>query len=223
MLKIVKSYEGNFGMLFAAMKNYRIEGSLIGQIFESAVHDFFIGKGQIRLTCRRVEEKEQPHITEILPQSKKLKLDLLDSDFTFSPERCVIYDANDLDLKNFFSGQLATSSAYLRPKQSNAAQIDSIGYCGISRRFYFYQMTISKNHPIILKHLKSVCRLLGIVLAQVNFVFIVPDGIYDKFPRQKILVSDGVSATDQNSLKGQFVAKIENLDDLSRFYGDRFK
>ena len=211
--KLITGQINNFQQFFAALKNHKIGGSLIGQIFEKAVHDYIVSTKKIDLFLKQLGIDVSESASK-LARTEPEPADIL----RFEVEQIVYYDCN-ADLKKSFS--FADNSFYLIPNQSNAPQVDGIGYDKSTKSFYFFQMTISRKHPIIISHVKKLCESIGITMKQVNYVFIVPEDIFDDFPVQNLCTATNNIASNQDLFNGQFVASVKDLNDMASFFNSR--
>ena len=137
--------------------------------------------------------------------------------FDFSSSEVVRYNASvNADLSEFVTSN-PDKSFYFIPTQVNAPSIDSIGYDAKSKTYYFFQITISKSHPLKSAPISSLIKSLNISINDVRLLFIVPESSYNSFPRQTLVPK--LSVEKNSHFSRQIVAKIDNSG-LMNFFSD---
>lgn len=193
--KLISGSRDDFVRFFTAMKNHRIEGSLIGKIFEDSVHKYFLKTSFLDVKIRDVTGNISRFQHKIVAFS---------------------YDSNNNNLKDLITSEC---NMYLFPNQMNAPAIDSILRLHTGE-FYFFQVTIANSHPVKKKHLDFLCTSLGIPLNQVNLVFLVLESSFADFPIQNIVSESGkrLNSPDSPLVKSQLVAYIDDINEMARFF-----
>ncbi len=101
---------------------------------------------------------------------------------------------------------------YYQPKYSNFSVVDSI-----KAPNNLFQFTVSQKHSIKATQLKELLTQLKMLDTQINLYFVVPPDVYDKFPRQKYVTTQGEDFKQQDQLwmqqVHQFVIRL-HLNDI---------
>ena len=173
--RIIINFENNFQSLFAAMKNQKIGGSLVGQIFESLMIESIISLKTKSLIGKSLETEDS-----------SLNLALNFGDFDVKT-----YDSSKTLLKDFIS-LTETRNRVLLPIQLNAPAVDAIFVDATSKKVYFIQITISSIHSVQYKYLVKLARAFDISHEKIELVYLVPGSCFDEFKKQNFLVGKRV-------------------------------
>ena len=204
---IITGKNEDFKNIFGAMKNHNIAGALMGQIFESAILKFISHKLTAKLTCRK----------SVSGNNMNLENDNLE----MSNFETVYYDAaKPGDVKEKIINGKSEKNLFFIPQQSNAAQVDSIYYNLGEGKLYFFQITTSSHHSFRFHVISKLADDIGFKAGDVNFVFIVPESIFQTFPYHNYTTKSDTVYQNQNKLKSQIVAYFANMEEIENYFVD---
>ena len=204
---IITGKNEDFKNIFGAMKNHNIAGALMGQIFESAILKFISHKLTAKLTCRK----------SVSGNNMNLENDNLE----MSNFETVYYDAaKPGDVKEKIINGNSKKNLFFIPQQSNAAQVDSIYYNLGEGKLYFFQITTSSHHSFRFHVISKLADDIGFKAGDVNFVFIVPESIFQTFPYHNYTTKSDTVYQNQNKLKSQIVAYFANMEEIENYFVD---
>ena len=198
--RIILHFRGQVDRLFAALKDQKVGGSLIGQIFENLVLEALQSRKIVSITGRRLG------INPLTPQQS--------STINFGDFDVLNYNImrGDLsDLGTLITGRL-DKNRLLLPIQLNAPSVDAVFYNIQTSRLYFFQITISLQHPFNYLQVTKLANALGIPdHTRIDFVYLVPQDIYNQFRLQR--VENAPTRNDYGF--NQYVFLISNIDNAS--------
>ena len=171
--KMIYEYTKKLNVLFLAMQNQKIGGSLIGQIFESLVIESIATKKLTELKGKILEGEKVGKPNSI----------------NFGDFESKDYDANDKKLHLLIDN--AARNLLLTPVLSNAAAVNAIFYDFGLKKIFFLQMTISTQHEFKFKYLQNLADSLKKNPRDIELIFLVPKTCYQSFCAQSPLTTTG--------------------------------
>ena len=198
--RIILHFRGQVDRLFAALKDQKVGGTLIGQIFEHLV----------------LEALQSHKIDSFIGRSLQVDTE---------EESTININLNDFDVRNYTisaAGSLPDISTLitdnlninrlLLPIQLNAPSVDAVFYNSQTRRLYFIQITISLNHTFNYLQVTRLANALGITdHRRIDFVYLVPQNVYHQFRRQRV---ENPPARNNYSFH-QYVFRVPDIENAS--------
>ena len=148
-IRIILHFRGQVDRLFAAFKDQKVGGTLIGQIFEHLVLEALQSRKIVSFTGRSLRIR----INALTPQESTINF----GDFNVLNYNIMRGDLSDL-------GTLITDrldkNRLLLPIQLNSPSVDAVFYNIQTSRLYFFQITISLQHPFNYLHVTKLANAL---------------------------------------------------------------
>lgn len=194
--RIVLHFKGEINNLFAALKDQKVGGSLVGQIFEYLVLEA-LQSGKIRyISGTRL--RPTPPLMDSEP----------DVTIEFGAIDILKYNVSSRDLRRLISGG-ARLNKLLLPIQLNAPSVDAVFYNAQTRRYYFIQITISIDHPINYLQIAKLANALGVTnYTLIDIIYLVPQNVYYNFKIQKVANAPARGYTGFN----QYVFRVADIN-----------
>lgn len=197
--RMIVDFKGKVDHLFAALKDQSVGGSLVGQIFEYLVLEAIQTRKVVSISGRILGPNTPATATE-----SDLVIDFGD----FEIKKYNVMRRGVTDLRRLISDGAQTNKLLL-PIQLNAPSVDAVFYDAHTQKFYFFQITISHDHPFDYLHVSKLATAFGVVdRTKIDFVYLVPRTIYNQFRPQKV---ESAPARGFSGFR-QCVFRIDNMN-----------